>query len=83
MSEYGRGTYAHMLAVAKKKPRLQQIIDNIDNYTVEELKVFPNQPRWIREHLVAHKEEREKRKEGYLTPEAIAALMIRASKPCE
>lgn len=39
----------------KKKPALQAIIDNIDNYTVEELLAVKGQPQWIRQQLVKMK----------------------------
>lgn len=35
----------------KKKPALQEILDNIDNYTVEELDTIQGQPKWIRKQL--------------------------------
>ena len=35
----------------KKKPALQQILDNLDDYTVEELDTIQGQPKWIRKQL--------------------------------
>lgn len=68
-----------MLAVAKKKPRLKEIVDNIDKYTEEELNAVQGQPAWIRKHLVTYKQSLEKRAAGYLTPEEIAAIMTQSS----
>lgn len=75
-----RGTYEHMLAVAKKKPQLKHIVDNIDKYTVDELETMCGQPEWIRKHLVTHKHLTQKREQGYLTPEEIAHIMLEKSK---
>lgn len=52
-----RGTYDHMLAVAKKKPELQQVIDNISDYTEGQISEL-SFPKWIRKHLLtAHKRD--------------------------
>lgn len=80
MTDRGRGTFTHMLAVAKKKPYLKEILDNIDSYTIEELDTVKGQPAWVRKHLVAHKKELTKREQGYLTPEEIAVIMIKKSQ---
>lgn len=74
-----RGSMKHMLAVANKKPYLKEIVDNINDYTIEQLETVQGQPAWIRKHLVEHKKELEKRAAGYLTPEEIAAIMIKNS----
>lgn len=79
MSEYGRGTYKHMLAVAKKKKPLQNIINNISSYTIEELDNIQGQPAWIRKHLVKYKQDLNKKAAGFLTPEQIAEIMIAKS----
>lgn len=42
-----------------KKPVLQAILDNIDNYTIEELETIKGQPLWIRKQLVRIKKEKE------------------------
>jgi len=36
----------------KKKPALQTILDNIDDYSVEQLESLSGQPLWIRQQLV-------------------------------
>jgi len=36
----------------KKKPALQTILDNLDDYSVEQLETIPGQPLWIRQQLV-------------------------------
>ena len=41
----------------KKKPALQAILDNLENYTKEELDNIHGQPLWIRKVLVELKEE--------------------------
>lgn len=50
-----RGTYEHMLAVAKKKPILQHILDNIEITSVESIKSV-KLPMWIKGHLIELKE---------------------------
>lgn len=69
-----------MLAVAKKKKPLQDILSNIDNYTIEQLENVHGQPAWVRKHLVKHKKDLEKRADGYLNPDEIAAIMIAKSQ---
>lgn len=64
----------------KKKPELQAVLDDLDNYTelqIEQL-TGPHFPQWIKEQLV----ELKKRNGTYAEDEAerIAALMIAASK---
>lgn len=39
-----------------KKPALQAILDNLDNYTIEQLKSLPGQPSWIRKELIKLKQ---------------------------
>jgi len=79
MSFQGRGSMKHVMAIAKKKPALQNIIDNIESYTSKELENVSGQPKWIRKLLVKHRKETEKREAGYLTPEEIAAIMTKKS----
>lgn len=55
----------------KKKPALQAILDNFDNYTVDDLKNLVGQPLWIRESLVRRKE----RGGRALTPDELADMM--------
>ena len=43
----------------KKKPALQAIIDNLDNYSIDELEKVQGQPKWIREQLVRMKKEKD------------------------
>lgn len=40
----------------KKKPALQKILDNLDDYTLEELENIKGQPLWIRKELIKIKE---------------------------
>jgi hypothetical protein len=42
----------------KKKPAQQEVIDNIDDYTVEQLENLRGStfPKWVREALVRYKE---------------------------
>ena len=64
----------------KKKPELQAVLDNIANYSDEDITNLsgPHFPQWIKEQLI------ELRKRGGKTAEdeaeRIAALMIAASK---
>jgi hypothetical protein len=64
----------------KKKPELQAVLDNIDNYSDEDINNLTGThfPMWIKEQLL------ELRKRGGKTAEdeaeRIAALMIAASK---
>lgn len=67
----------------KKKPALQQILDNLDRYSEEELANIQGQPKWIREQLVKRKKgevdtrtEAERRSEA----ERIADLMIERTR---
>lgn len=60
----------------KKKPALQAIIDNLDSYTEDQLKVIQGQPLWIREQLVKLKQNNG---EFSRTPEEIADAMQAAS----
>lgn len=76
MSEYGRGTRKHMMAVAQKKPRVQHAIDDLENLTDNDIDSLPDIPGWIRKELKLLKKETQKREAGYLTPEEIAAIMI-------
>lgn len=52
----------------KKKPAQQEVIDNIDDYTVEQLENLRGSafPKWVREVLVHYKER------GGDTPEELA-----------
>ena len=58
----------------KKKSALQAILDDLDNYTEEQLSELTGQPLWIREVLV-----RKKQKKHSLTPSQIAAMMNKTS----
>lgn len=52
----------------KKKPAQQEVIDNIDDYTIEQLENLKGStfPKWVREALVKYKHR------GGRTPEDIA-----------
>jgi hypothetical protein len=64
----------------KKKPPQQEVIDNIENYTEEQINNLSGShfPQWIKEQLI----ELKKRNGTYAEDEAtrIAALMIKASQ---
>ena len=42
----------------KKKPQQQEVYDNIDNYTAEQLEALPSNyfPRWMKDALIRLKE---------------------------
>lgn len=54
----------------KKKPAQQNVIDNIDDYSVEDIEELRGSqfPKWVREALVRYKER------GGRTPEDVAAV---------
>ncbi len=58
----------------KKKPALQKILDNLDDYTSEELENVQGQPLWIRKELI------ELQKRGGVTPEATAMQLANMMK---
>lgn len=64
----------------KKKPAVQEVIDNIESYTEEQIENLTGShfPLWIREQLL----ELKKRNGKYAEDEAerIAAMMIAASQ---
>ena len=74
-----RGALEHVLAVAKKKPRIQQALDDLENLTEEDINNLSNIPGWIKRHLITHQKTIQKRAAGYLTPEEIAEIMIKKS----
>ena len=45
-----RGTYTHLLEIARKKPDLARVVDNLSSYSIKSLDAL-SQPRWIRELL--------------------------------
>lgn len=49
-----RGSYEHMLQVAKKKPKLKEVVDNIKNYSVEDINNLSGNPfaAWVKKHLI-------------------------------
>jgi len=64
-----------------KKPAQQEVLDNIANYSIEELENLRGSvfPKWVRQALVKIKEqELEFVERGYKTPEQVATeLAIR------
>ena len=72
----GRGSFAFLLSTAEKKPELQQLIDDIENVDIDQVK----QPKWVKTHLRALQDNINARPKGALTPEEIAAIMIEKSK---
>lgn len=67
----------HFFKKMKKKPALQAILDNLDDYTEADLAEIPGQPLWIRQVLVTLKKNNG---EYSLSPYEIAAQMT-ASAP--
>ena len=65
----------------KKKPDVQLVLDNLDNYTVEQISNLSGShfPQWIRDALVRKKEGRSKGDIEAKVQE-IAEKMIAASK---
>lgn len=80
MNDYGKGTYKHMLAVAKKKPRVQDALDSVSEMTEDDIDNLKDIPGWIKKQLKKLQKETQKREAGYLTPEEIAAIMISKSE---
>lgn len=65
--------------VAKKKPNLQHVLDNLDELTIDEIKASKI-PGWTKQVLMKEKEEQALRPPGALTPEEIALRMIEYSQ---
>ena len=61
----------------KKKPPLQKILDNLDDYTVEELENIKGQPLWIRKQLV--KLKKNDGRDPSVTAEELADIMMASS----
>ncbi len=57
----------------KKKPPLQKILDNLDDYTAEELENVKGQPLWIRQQLV--KLKKNDGRDSSVTAEELANAM--------
>jgi hypothetical protein len=76
-----RGNKDSFFNKMKKKPDVQLVLDNLDDYSVEQLANLQGShfPQWIRDALVRKKEGRSK---GDINAraEAIAAKMIEASQ---
>ena len=79
MAFSGRGTYTHLLAVAKKKPALQAILDDLENLSEKDIKALTGQPGWVKKILTKQAKEKALRPEGALSPEEIAEKMNQAS----
>ena len=58
----------------KKKPALQKILDNLDDYTAEELENVKGQPLWIRQQLVKLKNN--DGRDSSVTAEELADMMM-------
>jgi hypothetical protein len=65
---------------SKKKPAVQKIIDNIDDYTIEDLENLKGTqfPKWVREELVNYKNRNGLTSQSIA--EKIAAMMVAASQ---
>lgn len=61
----------------KKKPALQSILDNIDDYSIEQLETIKGQPLWIRKQLVRIKQQKEgpSQSDSELIAEKLADMM--------
>ena len=70
----------HFFSKVKKKPAVQAVMDNINDYTEEELENLRGShfPKWIREALVKYKKRGGKSVEA--TAFDIAMKMIEAQK---
>ena len=64
----------------KKKPAQQDVLDNLDKYTDEQIENLsgPHFPKWVREVLVELKKRNGKTSED--VAKEIAAIMIAASQ---
>ena len=67
---------SHFFDNMKKKPALQKILDNLENYSEEEINKL-SQPKWIREEL---KVRLERKIRNVLTPIEIAKIMTEKSE---
>jgi len=68
-----------------KKPALQALLDNIDDYAIEELETIKGQPLWIREQLVRIKKEKDTPTDqtpDYIA-EQLADMMKQDDSQCE
>jgi hypothetical protein len=76
-----RGNKDSFFSKMKKKPAVQDVLNNIDNYTVDQLRNLsgPHFPQWIRDALV-RKKEGSTRSDVEARVAEIAAKMIAASK---
>ena len=54
----GRGTYKHLLMLAKKKPKLQEILDRVENMTDKEIDELKQFQTWIRKRLKQARSEK-------------------------
>jgi hypothetical protein len=64
----------------KKKPALQVVLDNLDNYTVQQIHELSGThfPQWIKDQLLELKKRNGKTAES--SAAEIAAIMIAASR---
>jgi hypothetical protein len=64
----------------KKKPAQQEVIDNLDKYTEEDINNLsgPHFPQWIKEQLIELKKRNGATADD--VAERIAAMMIKASQ---
>ena len=73
----GRGSYKHLMKLAQKKPRLQEIIDNLNIFTEEEIEEIKF-PKWVKDHLLWMK-EKGTTSSSQSEAERIAEIMVRKS----
>jgi hypothetical protein len=76
-----RGNKDSFFDKMKKKPDVQAVLDNLDNYTVDQISNLSGShfPQWIRDALVRKKEGRSKG-DVEARVEEIARRMIEASQ---
>lgn len=71
-----------LVIVAKKKPSIQAILDNLESYTVDQIKTMTDQPLWVREALVSMRNKlagMDDEKEALERASEIADQMVKAS----
>lgn len=62
----------------KKKPHIKHVLDNLQNYTEDEISQLPNMQQWIRDELIELKKRNGKTADDVAFE--VAMKMIAASK---
>lgn len=50
-----RGSFDHMISLSKKKPKIKEALDNLDNLSVSQITNMQKLPMWVRKHLLTAK----------------------------